>query len=197
MRFTPPEAAMLRQIDERATMERLEREYDMEDAPKGALATFMNEALVENWDQDTFEEALDLYKEDLKHKEIVTRLAAEFNVHSPAQYVEKFSEDFIQHYCDNVHEDRKVAELMLTFRHGGSDWTDMEGYSRYGVGILAMFHIVCEEKEDEEEDEEDEEEEPPKKKRVTTPENIQISLSPEVYLQFCQFCQETGKPLPA
>ena len=28
MRFTPPEAAMLRQIDERATMERLERELD-------------------------------------------------------------------------------------------------------------------------------------------------------------------------
>lgn len=186
IRFTSKEKAMLRHIDEKATMELLERDYDMEFAPKGEIAAFMNEGLVERWDQDEFEERLELFNEDLKHKAYVKTLAEEHGIHSPAQFVQELAEDFIQHFCDNVHDDREVAEIMLTFPSGGSGWLDMEGYSRYGVVIMDMFCSACEERAMrlEEEADSDEEEVHPKKRRAG---DIQVSVSPEVYREFCQF----------
>ena len=142
---------MIRQIDEVKTLQRLEQDFDVLEAPKGELATFMNRALSEAWDEGTFSEALELYNIELQHKRFVLTLA-DHRIQSPAQFVAEVAEDFIQHYCDNEHDDREVARIMLTFPRGGTDWTDFEGYSRYGVQIMDMFCSACEEKEMREEE---------------------------------------------
>lgn len=138
-----------RRIDEAETKRKLERRFDLQPAPPGAVAEFMVRA--RDLDRDAFEEALELFNDDLQHAQHVKTLA-EKGVRCPADFL-KYTDEFVQHFCDNQKNDPEAALLMLDLKEGdAADWTRFEGYERFGVEIMDMFVSTLEELDEEAEE---------------------------------------------
>lgn len=140
-----------RMIDEAETKRKLERRFDLQPAPPGALAEFMIRAYRDDLDCYQFKEAIELFNNDLQHARHVKTLA-EKGVRCPADFL-KYTDEFVQHFCDNQKNDRETALLMLELKEGdAADWTRFEGYDRFGVDLMDMFVSTLEELDEEAEE---------------------------------------------
>jgi hypothetical protein len=118
------------ELDEGETMERLQKHYDLRDAPEGELAAFMLKALEQKWDKNHFEEQLQFYNDDLRFNYLAEALEERHNI-SPDEFVDIHGCPFCEHYPQ--------FNDMLTFE-GGSDWKHLQVYAEYG---LEFMEKVC------------------------------------------------------
>jgi hypothetical protein len=151
-------------IDERKSLRALRKHYDVHDAKPGDFAAFLAEMVRDRWSEWGFEERLAIYNEEQLHASEVQFLV-QHGAPTPLAFKEKFGAEFVEHFIHNVpcedEDPEGVAAFMLEFaeRSEGRDWTDLNGYERFGVRILDMMHSTVEEFEEVAQNEVDEAEE--------------------------------------
>ena len=133
-------------IDERKSLAALRLHYTVKAAKPGKLAEFLTAVTpCPEWE---FENRLGAYTRELLHASEVEFLAAH-GAPTPLAFKEKFGAAFVRHFVDNEpcedQDPEGVAAFMLEFAESGRDWTDLNGYERFGVRLLDLMHSAVEE----------------------------------------------------
>ncbi len=154
-----------KEINLKSTLEKIRERYDCPHVRcDEAFKAFLVEAEVENYDRPNFYDELDILNETSEINEY-TRILAEYGFENAKDFVQMHSEDFYDHFMDNIENDAHVAAEQLEFLQG-EDYEDMVGFKNYDTAFLSMLVSTLEEVRDKlEETESEEEKRAPKRKK--------------------------------
>lgn len=125
-------------LNESKTMRQVKYLMHVQPAAKGEFAAFMNKALKDKLDERRFKERLFEFNDQQVHARCVKYLSDRHGVTCATDFVKNFSEEFVEFYCKNAINDPSVAIDQLALV-GGTDWTDLKGYSYYGAKLFMGF----------------------------------------------------------